>query len=58
LVEDGVSQAFLRVWWLPARLEFVADTGAATTEPLRLYSEALTWLQGASFDLARRVTTH
>jgi len=40
------------------RLEFVADSGTATTGPLRLYSEALTWLQEASFDLSVAVTRH
>ncbi len=40
------------------RLEFVSDDGAVVTEPLALSSEALTWLQGARFNLAACGTKH
>ena len=38
------------------RLEFPADTGSASTAPMALSSEALTWLQSAEFDLTPQET--
>ena len=35
------------------RVEFVADTGSAATEALKLSSEAVAWLQSAVFELPR-----
>ena len=40
------------------RLEFVADTGSAVTEPLSLSMEALVFLQTLRFDISPRGPIH